>query len=600
MLSILVSLFSSSAASLMLFGAGVSVGFLVYLARHRALRNSHLARRVMVIVIGDVARSPRMMNHASEFAKRGVEVLLVGHYEQGDDVKRRQTLPREIADSSRIHLVPLPQFICPFPWLPYPFYLLWRILYDLFHFAKMAWISMANLSKPPIDSILIQNPPMVPQILLLKACQMLAAAIGSRPKIVVDFHNFGYTILGMKLRKCSPIVKALEFAETNLARICVDSGFSVTKAMRDTLHDIRGKWRLGVDIRVLYDSAKPPADPLVDVSGLWDRLYASGHLDELKEWNDEPRLNGAANGQAALFCAFQNPSLRRDENHTTAHDSKEGEPYTKQRRMAASKNAAGLSEDCRDSGSRWVSCSSSSSDFAKSTQVSEQNGDVVKIISSTSWTPDEDFSDLFHSLTTIAVGMQQGKRLVLFITGKGALRQHWQKYWDDELKNTPIEGLMTEVVDKDNSAKPIKRKLLLKDRIRVVFLFLPWADYPRILQACDFGVCMHQSSSGLDLPMKVVDMFGMAELPVIARNFPALPELVENEKNGYVFSSKEELANRVVEVVNHYADEQHAAYGKMRLHIHDHFVQGEVKWEHAWERELWQMFENSSPKCKSK
>ena len=72
-------------------------------------------------------------------------------------------------------------------------------------------------------------------------------------------------------------------------------------------------------------------------------------------------------------------------------------------------------------------------------------------------------------------------------------------------------------------------------------VWLDAADYPRALANAHLGVSLHTSSSGLDLPMKIVDMFG-ASLPVAAMRYDVIGELVQEGVNGVLFADATELA----------------------------------------------------------
>ncbi|KAG5462116.1 MAG: glycosyl transferases group 1-domain-containing protein [Olpidium bornovanus] len=120
------------------------------------------------------------------------------------------------------------------------------------------------------------------------------------------------------------------------------------------------------------------------------------------------------------------------------------------------------------------------------------------VVSSTSWTEDEDFSLLLDAARKYDIqargqpcaGAPLLPPLLIVITGKGPLKEHY-------------DGLI--------------RQMRLV-HVRILTAWLAIADYPKLLGSADLGVSLHRSSSGLDLPMKVVDMLGCG-LPVCAVKF---------------------------------------------------------------------------------
>jgi len=150
------------------------------------------------------------------------------------------------------------------------------------------------------------------------------------------------------------------------------------------------------------------------------------------------------------------------------------------------------------------------------------------LVSSTSWTADEDFGLLLEALEIYnRVASAEGDekslpRVLVMITGKGPLKE---MYMDR-----------------------IQKLQCAWDFVRCICAWLDAADYPLLLGSADIGICLHSSSSALDLPMKIVDMFGCG-LPVCALDFACLQELVRPGWNGLTFKSSEELAGQLISLL---------------------------------------------------
>lgn len=153
------------------------------------------------------------------------------------------------------------------------------------------------------------------------------------------------------------------------------------------------------------------------------------------------------------------------------------------------------------------------------------DGNVRLLVSSTSWTPDEDFSILLDALVEYAASPSHAPLLVV-ITGRGPQKAMYEA----RISQLTNSGRLTNIT------------------IRTAFF--SFEDYANLLAAADLGVCLHMSSSGVDLPMKVVDMFG-AGLPVLAYSaYASFSELVKVGENGSGFETSAQLSQGLLRLLD--------------------------------------------------
>ena len=399
--------------------------------------NNKLPFNVAVLVVGDLNRSPRMLNHCialTEAFPNINEISLIGY--NGGDIRS------DISNNSKIKQYHIHQGINRFlRKLPRFFFIFVALIKIILQTLSLTWILFRI---PKFKFLILQNPPGIPSMLI---CWIMCKFRGA--KFIIDWHNYGYTILKVNNRPNFMVKMACKY-EKYLGKKS-DLNFCVSQAEKRDL-----KKEFNVEAICLPD--RP-------VKGLFKFL------------NQEEANN--------LYKNYPNELYSLIDSH--------------------------LPEN--------------------------KNNKPIVMISSTSWTPDEDFSMLLDSFIKTEEMIKESiedkskkniynitedkiKKILFLITGRGPMRDKFmEKVTEANLKFFDVKSI-----------------------------WLESDDYPKLLSLVDLGVSLHYSSSGIDLPMKVVDMFSGC-LPVASVYYETINELVKENINGFLFKNSKDLAKILKNVI---------------------------------------------------
>ncbi|CAO1632884.1 unnamed protein product [Sympodiomycopsis kandeliae] len=566
----------------------VTIAFLfllLYIALYRApctTRRTSLGRSAAVIVLGDVGRSPRMCYHVESLADQGWKVAVVGY--------PGSKLSNSIQQRSSVRLHPLTQLPSwtakNLPRIAFialaPFKLLWQT-------AGLFW-KITMVIQPPPEIILVQTPPALPTLFVVRVSSLLLSC-----RVIIDWHNLAHTILAFRLGQSSPLVTLAKWLERITGRNAYAHLF-VTHAMKKHLTQ---QWNLQGHKAVLHD--RPPSHfrraTVSETHRLWKGLTPKLSPSLSDWWPTTEAIDSntstpftstsTAHSRSAATLRSDRPALAVSSTSWTADEDfslllRAAQLYEKRARQVNSgsvamatpraksssfpsspshKRASGvlsssvsrdqvtgsfISESPRQSGDQAASLPSSWS--ASSLEPPSQEQPASSPISSPSpsshhhhhssaqsadLSPSPSNSSFCsstptpHRLRRPSFLFQRSStlpnypattlpKLLIIVTGKGELRSHYER----EIAR----------LEKDEDWQWV--------RIRTAWLE-NW-EYPLLLGSADVGISLHTSSSGLDLPMKVVDMLG-CHLPVLALDFPCLGELIQHGRNGLKFSDDEGL-----------------------------------------------------------
>jgi len=368
-----------------------------------------MQQSLILLVPGDLACSPRMLYHLQSLLREGYRVNVIVYLDT--------PLPSALAEHSDLHLFPLASpGAANRHRLSKPLFVLYTLARVIRQSMHLAWLLLWRL--PRADWLLVQNPPSIPSLMLAAWTARLRGM-----RWMVDWHNFGFTLLGLKLGNDHLFTRLSARLEKRYGRMA-DAHLCVSHAMQD---ELQSQWGLR-GVTCFHDHA--PAS-FADTK----RVNISNFVDPIPSGFDQAKV----------------------------------------------------------------------------------------LVSSSSWTADEDFDLLLDALQHYDKQTGKAQPLLVILTGKGAGRETFERRISEA-------GL---------------------NQVAIRTTWLSAENYSRLLASADLGLCLHRSSSGVDLPMKVADMLG-AGLPVCAYDYgETLREQLQHGFNGRLFKTSGELVRTLIELFNH-------------------------------------------------
>ena len=184
-----------------------------------------MSKNVAILVLGDLNRSPRMLNHtialANLLSTELNEISLIG-FNGGD-------LRSDILSNPKIKVYYIPntmeRILKNFPRFLFLFTAIIRIILQLI---MLIYILFIKIPRPSF--LILQNPPGIPAIYIARVITFFR-----RSKFVIDWHNYGYTILQVN-RRNRLIVQIAKLYE-KIYGSTADIHFCVSKAMKTHLKE---------------------------------------------------------------------------------------------------------------------------------------------------------------------------------------------------------------------------------------------------------------------------------------------------------------------------------------------------------------------------